>query len=157
MIEAVNSAVANAQFLRESAGKVDATRALPERTQEIAAPKAPYISPYISVDLNFDTAVLQIRDSNTGDVINQFPSESKLQERQRSAARQQQASQRSAPEAPSEQLNNSSANASSVGVSEIGGGGGAPDVAQAQVASRALSAGAQAGAQELSAGVSVVA
>mgnify|MGYP000642751820 CR=1 FL=1 len=153
MIEAVNSVLSNAQFLRESAGKADAARSLaanPERTQEIAAPKAPYISPYISVDVNFDTAVLQIRDSNTGDVVNQYPSESRLQQRQRAARQDQSEQLRAAPEAPSQQDTNSSAN---IGVSEIRGG--APDVAQAQAASRALSNGAQAGVQNLSAGVSV--
>lgn len=79
MIEAVNSVISSAPVLRQSAEQVDAARSFaanPERLQEL--PQAPYISPFVHVDLNFDTAVLQIRDSDTGDVLNQFPSESAL-------------------------------------------------------------------------------
>lgn len=85
MIEAVNSAVANATVLRASADQVSASRqiqpvqvALPEAGVEL--PQAPYISPYISIDMNYDKAVLQIRDSETGDVVQQFPTESRLAE-----------------------------------------------------------------------------
>lgn len=45
-------------------------------------PLAPYISPYIAVNNDYNKAVLQLRDSETGDVINQFPSEQTLQARQ---------------------------------------------------------------------------
>ncbi len=79
MIEAVNSVISSTPVLRQSAEQVDAARSFaanPERLQEL--PQAPYISPFVHVDLNFDTAVLQIRDSDTGDVVNQFPSESAL-------------------------------------------------------------------------------
>lgn len=84
MIEAVNSVISNATSLRQSAEQVASARSLaanPERLQEV--PQAPYISPFVHVDLNFDTAVLQIRDSDTGDVVNQFPSESTLRASQR--------------------------------------------------------------------------
>ncbi|MCB9988723.1 MAG: hypothetical protein H6868_05225 [Rhodospirillales bacterium] len=50
--------------------------------------QAPYVSPYIHVDLNYDKAVLQIRDSDTGDVLNQFPSQKRLEALARDAARQ---------------------------------------------------------------------
>lgn len=44
----------------------------------VSAPVAPFISLVISVDLDFDRAVLQVRDSETGDVEDQFPTESRL-------------------------------------------------------------------------------
>jgi hypothetical protein len=77
MIEAVNSVLANASLSRGSA--VQASSAANVQQQSVAElPKAPYISPYIAVDYNFDKAVIQIRDSDTGDILNQFPSESRL-------------------------------------------------------------------------------
>ncbi len=87
MIEAVNSSLSNASVLRAPAEQVSTQRSLssnPARLQEAAetsidVPKAPYISPYVVVDLDYNTAVLQIRDSDTGDVLTQFPSESRLQ------------------------------------------------------------------------------
>jgi hypothetical protein len=83
MIEAVNSVLANASLLRGHAEQGSSARSFtanPDRIQE--APQAPFVSPYIIVDTNFDQAVLQIRDSNTGDVLRQFPSESALRARQ---------------------------------------------------------------------------
>lgn len=50
----------------------------PARIQE-ATSAAPYISLYIKMDTNFDKAVLQIRDSDTGDVVRQIPTESELE------------------------------------------------------------------------------
>ena len=87
MIEAVNSSLSNASVLRAPAEQVSTQRSLssnPARLQEAAessvdVPKAPYISPYVVVDLDYNKAVLQIRDSDTGDVLTQFPSESRLQ------------------------------------------------------------------------------
>ena len=87
MIEAVNSVVANASVLRGQAEAVSAARSFaanPERVQEVV--QAPYISPYISMDVNYNKAVLQIRDSDTGDVLKQFPSETALEFRSRQAA-----------------------------------------------------------------------
>ena len=80
MIEAVNSVLSNVALTRAAAqtqSVVNSFAANPERVQEIA--KAPYVSPYISMDVNYDRAVLQIRDSDTGDVVRQFPSESQLE------------------------------------------------------------------------------
>lgn len=80
MIEAVNSVLSNVALTRVTAEQQSALRSFaanPERVQEIA--KAPYISPYISMDVHYDRAVLQIRDSDTGDVVRQFPSESQLE------------------------------------------------------------------------------
>ncbi len=79
MIEAVNSVLSNASSNRvavEQQSTVRSTAANPARTQEVA--KTPYISPYISIDRNYNKAVLQIRDSETGDVVRQFPTEGQL-------------------------------------------------------------------------------
>lgn len=93
MIEAVNSVISNAPVARAAAvqaSTVNSFAADQVAVESVArGPVAPFISPYISVDTNFDTAVLQIRDSDTGDVLTQFPSESALQQRQRQAVRQE--------------------------------------------------------------------
>jgi uncharacterized FlaG/YvyC family protein len=79
MIEAVNSVLSNAPAVRSSVEQNSTARsqsANPEKTQEAA--KTPYVSPYISIDSQSNRAVLQIRDSNTGDVVTQYPSEGQL-------------------------------------------------------------------------------
>lgn len=89
MVDAVNAAIASVSTVpaasREAAGVVAASvlAADIDITAPVSAPKAPFISPYIHVDLNFDKAVLQIRDSDTGDVVEQFPSNSRLQQLRR--------------------------------------------------------------------------
>ena len=87
MIEAVNSVISNAPLIRGNADQVAASNnfaADAAAVEQVArAPLAPYISPYISLDTNYDKAVLQLRDSETGDVVNQFPSEQTLRSRQR--------------------------------------------------------------------------
>lgn len=93
MIEAANSVALNFSTLRGNAEQVASARSYasnPEKIQEVA--QAPYVSPYIYVDVDFDRAVLQIRDSDTGDVVRQFPSESELESRRRAAATQARAS-----------------------------------------------------------------
>lgn len=80
MIEAVNSVISNAVLARGSAEQQSVVRsyaANPEKVQEVA--QAPYVSPYISMNIDYNKAVLQIRNSDTGDVIRQFPSESQLE------------------------------------------------------------------------------
>lgn len=89
MIEAVNSVVANSSALRAQAEQASAARSFtanPERTQEVV--QAPYVSPYISMDVNYNKAVLQIRDGDTGDVLKQFPSDTALEFRSRQVAQQ---------------------------------------------------------------------
>ena len=84
MIEAVNSVISNAPLLRGNVAQLAASRSVAEEISPVAdGPQAPFISPYISIDLNVNKAVIQIRDSETGDVVRQFPSESTLQQRQR--------------------------------------------------------------------------
>jgi len=76
MIEAVNSSVANASLSRGVATQVSAPA--PAQSEPATLPVAPFISPRVSFDSTANKAVLQIRDSATGDVVNQFPSESRL-------------------------------------------------------------------------------
>lgn len=89
MIEAVNSVLSNAPLVRNVTDQQSAARALaanPDRVQEVA--QAPYISPYVHVDVNFDKAVLQIRDSDTGDVVRTIPSEGQMEAYRRAQAAQ---------------------------------------------------------------------
>ena len=147
-VEAVNSVIASSAVARGSVDQISASRAA-----QVAAPsgdgvslETPYRSLNVEIDTNYDRAVLQVRDSQTGDVLNQFPSDTAL--------RAQNAAQQSAAPQP-EPLSGS---ASQGGGSEAGSSVpdiSTTDIAQAQVASQALSAAAQTGVEGLSAGVSV--
>jgi uncharacterized FlaG/YvyC family protein len=89
MIEAVNSVISNAVLARGSAEQQSVVRSFaanPERVQEVA--QAPYVSPYISMNIDHNKAVLQIRDSDTGDVIRQFPTESQMEAYRKAQAAQ---------------------------------------------------------------------
>ena len=107
MIEAVNSVLQTAPFVRannEQISTADSFAANPERLQRAPqAPQAPFISPYIYLDVNYDKAVIQLRNGDTGDVIDQFPSESALQARARQSAQQQVARETQAQQAPQPQ------------------------------------------------------
>ena len=81
MLEAVNSVLSNASYTRAAAEQTSVATsyaANPERVQQVST-QAPYISLYIKVDVNFNKAVLQIRDIDTGDVVRQIPTESQLE------------------------------------------------------------------------------
>lgn len=112
MLEAVNSTLQSAPFVRASAEQVSSTESFtanPDRTQKIAV--APYISPHIYMDVNYNKAVLQIRDSDTGDVLHQFPTETNLEASARQTARQEQAAQPQAPAQSSPKKESDSAQA----------------------------------------------
>ena len=79
MIEAVNSVLSNSSASRtavEQTSTVRSTAANPQRIQEAA--QAPFVSPAISIDRQSSRAIIQIRDSDTGDVVRQFPTEGQL-------------------------------------------------------------------------------
>lgn len=81
MLEAVNSVLSNAQYTKavvEQQSVTNSYAANPERIQQ-ASTQAPYLSLYIKVDTNFDKAILQIRDNQSGDVLRQIPTESQLE------------------------------------------------------------------------------
>ncbi len=165
MIEAVNSVVSNAPLIRIVADQVATSRSFAGDALAVESvargPVAPYISPHISVDPVFDAAVLQLRDSDTGDVVEQFPSDKALLQR----AHREQA------EAEAEAVHRSAGN-----VSPVVGQSSAPadfsftvvqeaaadvlpspGVGVAQVAISALSVGAQAGQDAAAHQVSVTA
>lgn len=76
MIEAVNSVLANASLSRGSAEQL--STAAKANLEAPTLPQAPFISPRIAIDTSANKAVIQIRDSDTGDVLTQFPSESRI-------------------------------------------------------------------------------
>lgn len=91
MLEAVNSVLQTSQLVRaqaEQQSAVDSFAANPDRVQK-APVQAPYVSPYIVVDINYDKAVIQLRNGDTGDVEDQFPSEATLAAQARRTAAQQ--------------------------------------------------------------------
>jgi len=101
MLEAVNSVLQAAPFVRpqaEQTNAADSYAANPERIQH-APPQAPYVSPYIHVNVNFDTAVIQLRNGETGDVEDQFPSDAALAARARQNAAREAAQQSAAQDA----------------------------------------------------------
>ena len=79
MIEAVKSTLSASTATRNVAAQNSTANSLsanPEKVQEAA--RAPYVSPYIAIDRGSNRAVVQIRDSDTGDVVRQFPTQGQL-------------------------------------------------------------------------------
>ncbi len=91
MIEAVNSVLASAplvrQYTEQQSGGALSNNSQVESVKTFA--QAPYISPFISVDVNFDTAVILLRDAETGDTVRQIPSEGALEARRREQVTEQ--------------------------------------------------------------------
>lgn len=80
MIEAVNSALANSVATRGEVVQASSTNSFaanPERIQAVAP--APYLTTKVRMDNDFDRAVLEFREAETGDVISQTPTEQQLQ------------------------------------------------------------------------------
>lgn len=80
MLEAVNSTLANAPLFRSNTAQQSNAQSMsvnPDKVQVVA--QAPYISPYIKVDVNYDKAVILLRNADTGDVVHQIPSEPALE------------------------------------------------------------------------------
>ena len=73
MVEAITSSVPNLFLVRASAEQANVARsAATAEAKTVRAPQAPYISPYISVDSETNKVVLQIRNGQTGKVIEQL-------------------------------------------------------------------------------------
>ena len=127
MVDAINSVLANAPLLRNDAeqassrvsvAELQVARDQAERqqvsltrndfaTQNVSeTPQAPFISPVVSINTQFDTAVLLLRNSEDGEVVDQIPSESALQTQQRqiSATEQSQSEQEQQTRAQSSEL-----------------------------------------------------
>lgn len=80
MIEAVNAVVSNSQILRSMAEQVSSTQNLsanPARIQS-AAISAPYLSPHVNLNGGNSKPIFVVRDSASGEVIKQFPSEAQI-------------------------------------------------------------------------------
>lgn len=164
MIEAINSVVANSQMLRaytEQAATSGVSVDIADSTRDITVPKAPYISPYISVDVNYNKAVMQIRDQDTGDVLTQYPSESRLQQIRRQSQLESSPIRVEPQTFQALEISEVGAGVPSVSPAAFEASGvpsGGSDLAQARIASAAFAAGAASTAQSASTvGVSVVA
>lgn len=76
MIEATNAIVAGGAVGQTHAAA--ASRPQPQQTERPQPPQAPYISPRVRVDVDLDRAILEIRDSDTGEVVDSFPTEQQI-------------------------------------------------------------------------------
>ena len=84
MIEAVNSVLASAPLVRQAAeAQTGASTNLSQIESVRTVTPPPYLSTFISMDVNFDTAVILLRDADTGDTVRQIPTEGALVARQR--------------------------------------------------------------------------
>lgn len=155
MVDAVSTNVASASVLQNAVNPIRANVEVsaPAEIETVArAPQAPFISPYISVDPTFNRAVLQIRDSETGDVQDQFPTRSRLAEISNAQQRQELT-------APQSEVSAQQAQASDIiTVQEVTT---APpsngSIPSPQIAVAALSAGAQSAQPAAASSVSVLA
>ena len=80
MLEAVNSVLQNMPLLRASAEQSSTTDSFavnPDRVLHVA--QAPYITPYYAVDMVKAEVTLQIRDPQTGKVLQSYPSQTDLE------------------------------------------------------------------------------
>ncbi len=161
MSGSVSSVVSNSQQAVAALQQTQVAQQAGIQAQELSrpeAPTAPFISPYIAFDVNFDTAVLQIRDSSTGDVLRQIPTQRSLELRQIVQRRQNApdpvevqaqaaptASAEPANTAPTQQANNVSFEASVVAAQAASPESPTSTAGTTQVAIAALSAGAQSG------------
>ncbi len=113
MIEAVSSVISNAPLLRGNAEQVSSAQSFVAdevQVQEVSRiPVAPFLSLITIIDTTFDTAVFARRDSDTGDILRQFPSEERLAQ----IARQQTSSEAASLRSASRELNSGTSQVSS--------------------------------------------
>ena len=79
MIEAVKSTVASSTMLKANADTLSATNgyaANPDKIQSVS--QAPYVSPTVRVDVLTKIAILEFRESLSGEVLAQIPSENAI-------------------------------------------------------------------------------
>lgn len=128
MIEGVNSVLTSAPLVRVATEQQSAARSFaanPDRVQEVA--QAPYVDS-IGFVPEYDQAILFLRDGQTGDTIQQIPSQEGLELRRRQEAARQEAilaaqskndERRAVNNAPA--TSNAASTASSIGVSGLAG------------------------------------
>ena len=81
MIEAVKSTLSASPVLQKSMEQMSNTKSFaanPDKIQEVAS-DIPYVSPSVRVDNNSKLAILEFRDSGTGEVMIQIPSEAQIE------------------------------------------------------------------------------
>jgi len=102
MVEAVTSSVSNASLVRATAEQANVARsAAVAASKNAEVVQAPFVSPYIHVDNESNTVVLQIRNGETGKVIDQIPAKSSAEEdRTRAPVQQVQAQPQAQQQAP---------------------------------------------------------
>jgi hypothetical protein len=98
-VEAVNSVLQATPVVRASVEQASAaaTSGNPASVQKVAL--APFISPYLTVDVTTNTPVFQIRDSDTGKVLDQIPSQLRVRTQIEESLVQQQAAPAPQPQA----------------------------------------------------------
>ncbi len=90
MIEAISTAVQTAPLIRGNANQVSTSESIaanPERVQQVV--QAPFISPAIGFNTDYNKAVLQIRNGDTGEVIETIPADSRLEAQRRAQVTEQ--------------------------------------------------------------------
>ena len=75
MLEAVNSVLSNATLIKAA---VSAQRSETKRTDLIKVTSANYVSRHVELDAASRRAILQIRDTSTGESLKQFPTEGQI-------------------------------------------------------------------------------
>ena len=98
MVDPVFSSVTTSTLIRATAEQASSSRANANKVQ--AAPQAPFVSPYIGRDQESQKVVIQIRNGETGKVIEQIPSKPESQQQQKATTTervQQAQSQQSSP------------------------------------------------------------
>lgn len=79
MIEAVKSTIAASAALKSGLEQSSPARAFAaDPGMTASTPAAPYVSPTVRVDVNTKVAILEFKESDTGEVIMQVPSERQL-------------------------------------------------------------------------------
>ncbi|MDB5492534.1 MAG: hypothetical protein JWO78_2383 [Micavibrio sp.] len=104
MVDAVFSSVTTSTLIRATAEQASSSRASANKVQ--AAPQAPFVSPYIGRDQESQKVVIQIRNGETGKVIEQIPSRPETEQQQKSTTTervQQAQSQQQPSPAPAQQ------------------------------------------------------
>ncbi len=161
MVDSVNSSLVSTQLLR---GNVEAVSVAAQPPVEAPprVPEAPFVD-RIVVDYDFDKAVIEVRDRDTGDVSEQFPSESRLAEQSRAQARRERTQQASEPvsnvNVEAAQSSERGSTADIITVQDVTSNPSAnAAIPSPQIAVAALSAGAQSGqAAQQATNVSVLA
>lgn len=88
MIEAVKSTLVQASFAKAPADNGSSLSSFASDANEVReVAEVPYVSPTVRVDVNTKIAILEFRESSSGDVLIQVPSEQQIRAYQANKAR----------------------------------------------------------------------